>query len=323
VGDGRNSTDDTRDAILDLRKSGIDGLILDLRNNGGGSLVDAVDIAGLFIDSGPVVQVKNSQGQKRVLEDEDESLVYGGPLVVLVNQFSASASEIVAAALQDYRRAVIVGGQHTHGKGTVQTIIDLNENIPLLHLRRYDDLGALKATIQKFYRINGGSTQYRGVEPDIVLPSLFQNLESGEQYLDYSLPWDQDEPVKFKPYSDKVPDLQVIKERSRIRTAQSEGLEAIRAEAERSAVRSKQTVIELDLDVMRAKREEERVAREKIEGHYSGYEKSLEGQEDTNEDLSPPDEPVDADEWIREVGKDPYVAESEMIINDLIELHHP
>ena len=117
---------------------------MDLRNNGGGSLVDAVDITGLFIDSGPVVQVKNSYGLKRILEDDDATLVYGGPLVVLVNHFSASASEIVAAALQDYKRAVIVGGKHTHGKGTVQTIIDLNENIPLLHLKRYDDLGALK-----------------------------------------------------------------------------------------------------------------------------------------------------------------------------------
>ncbi|NNF48168.1 MAG: PDZ domain-containing protein, partial [Desulfofustis sp.] len=214
-GEGRNSTKDTRDAIMELRNQGIEGIILDLRNNGGGSLVDAVDITGLFIDKGPVVQVKNSQGMKRVLQDDDDTLVYDGPLVVLVNRFSASASEIVAAALQDYRRAIVVGGQHTHGKGTVQTIIDLNENIPLLHLRRYDDLGALKATIQKFYRVDGGSTQYKGVVPDVILPSLLQNLKSGEQYLDYSLPWDQDEPVRYDAYADKVGDLQTIIDRSR------------------------------------------------------------------------------------------------------------
>ena len=260
--------------------------------------------------------------------------MYGGPLVVLVNQFSASASEIVAAALQDYRRAVIVGGQHTHGKGTVQTIIDLNENIPLLHLRRYDDLGALKATIQKFYRVDGGSTQYRGVEPDIVLPSLFQNLESGEQYLDYSMTWDLDEPDRFWSYSDKVPDMQVIKEKSKIRTAKSEGLQAIQTEADRSAVRSKQTVIELDLAVMRAKREEEKLAREKIEDHYTGYDNGQEDDErvteemriteEVSEDISIPATEQNGDDWIEELEKDPYIAESQMIINDLTELTpHP
>ena len=155
----RNSTDDTRIAIEVLKKQGISGLILDLRNNGGGSLMDAVDTTGLFIKYGPVVQVKNSYGNKRVLSDSDKSVTWDGPLLVLVNQFSASASEILAAALQDYGRAVIVGGAHTHGKGTVQTLLDMNDNIPLLHLKKYDDLGALKVTIQKFYRVNGGSTQ--------------------------------------------------------------------------------------------------------------------------------------------------------------------
>ncbi len=149
-GGARNSTDDARDAINGLKKEGISSLILDLRNNGGGSLMDAVDTTGLFIKEGPVVLVKDSYGNKRVLSDDDSSISWDGPLLVLVNQFSASASEILAAALQDYGRAVIVGGAHTHGKGTVQTLIDMNDNIPLLHLKKYDDLGALKVTIQKF-----------------------------------------------------------------------------------------------------------------------------------------------------------------------------
>ncbi len=317
-GEGRNSTKDTRDAILELRSQGIDGIILDLRNNGGGSLVDAVDITGLFIDDGPVVQVKNSQGMMRVLEDDDETLFYGGPLVVLVNQFSASASEIVAAALQDYHRAVIVGGQHTHGKGTVQTIIDLNENIPLLHLRRYDDLGALKATIQKFYRINGGSTQYRGVEPDIVLPSLFQHLKSGEQYLDYSLPWDQDQAVDFDAYADKIPDLQKIIERSKARIERSEGLLAIKEEAERSSKRSEQTVIALDLESMRAKRAEEKLAREKVGAHFSSF--SDEGEDDGSvpEELTQSPDLESTQDWTADIAEDPYVTESEMIIDDLV-----
>ena len=298
----------------------IEGIILDLRNNGGGSLVDAVDITGLFIDEGPVVQVKNSQGMKRVLQDDDDTLVYDGPLVVLVNRFSASASEIVAAALQDYRRAIVVGGQHTHGKGTVQTIIDLNENIPLLHLRRYDDLGALKATIQKFYRVDGGSTQYKGVEPDVVLPSLFENLKSGEQYLDYSLPWDQDEAVKYDAYSDKITDLQSIIDRSKARIKESTDLLLIKEEAARAGKRSEQTVIELDLDTMRVKREEEKQAREKVGAHYGRLE------EDELEEAAVPDEIPQSPEsdpeedWIADLAGDPYVTESEMIINDLVQL---
>lgn len=319
-GEGRNSTQDTRDAIVALRNQGIEGIILDLRNNGGGSLVDAVDITGLFIDEGPIVQVKNSQGMKRVLEDDDETLVYGGPLVVLVNQFSASASEIVAAALQDYRRAIVVGGQHTHGKGTVQTIIDLNENIPLLHLRRYEDLGALKATIQKFYRVDGGSTQYRGVEPDIVLPSLFQHLKSGEQYLDYSLEWDQDAPAKYATYSDKITDLQEIIDRSRERVKQSQGLVLIEEEAKRSTLRSKQTIIDLDIDSMRAKREEERLAREKVGAHMGSLEEDQSDDTVIPEDLAESDEQTSDAEWLVELDKDPYVAESQMIINDLVHL---
>jgi len=316
-GGGRNSTYDTKEAILSLKEQGIEGIVFDLRNNGGGSLVDAVDIAGLFIDSGPVVQVKNSYGLKRILEDDDETLVYGGPLVVLVNQFSASASEIVAAALQDYRRAIVVGGKHTHGKGTVQTIIDLNENIPLLHLRRYDDLGALKATIQKFYRIDGGSTQYRGVEPDIILPSLFQHLKSGEQYLDYSLAWDQDAPADFTPYSDKIADLGTIKERSRKRVAGSEGLKLIEKEAARSAERSAQTVIDLDISSMRSKREEERIARETVGELYRRLDEQGLDTDEPGNDLENQDEST-GDDWLEELKKDPYVSEAEMIINDLV-----
>ncbi|MBV5316869.1 MAG: carboxy terminal-processing peptidase [Desulfobulbaceae bacterium] len=193
----RNVTDDTLAELNKLKKQRISGLILDLRNNGGGALTDAVKISGLFLPGGPVVQVKDSQGSIRILEDEDSAVAYDGPLIVLVNQFSASASEILAAALQDYRRAFIIGGAHTHGKGTVQAMLDMNKNLPLLHLQKYDDLGALKLTIQKFYRINGGSTQYKGVEPDLIVPSMLDYLESGEKFMDYSLPWDQVQDVGY------------------------------------------------------------------------------------------------------------------------------
>lgn len=195
--DTRNVTSDTAKELHKLHQEKIAGLILDLRNNGGGSLSDAVEVSGLFLPGGPVVQVKNSQGVIRILEDLDTNMLYDGPIIVLVNKFSASASEILAAALQDYGRAIVIGGDHTHGKGTVQSLMDLNNNIPLLHRKKYEDLGALKVTIQKFYRINGESTQYKGVEPDIIVPTVLDYLKSGERYQDYSLPWDSVSQAKY------------------------------------------------------------------------------------------------------------------------------
>jgi carboxyl-terminal processing protease len=314
--DARNSTDDTRIAIESLKKQGISGLILDLRNNGGGSLMDAVDSTGLFIPQGPVVQVKNSYGNKRVLIDDDSSITWDGPLLVLVNQFSASASEILAAALQDYGRAVIVGGAHTHGKGTVQTLIDMNENIPLLHLKKYEDLGALKVTIQKFYRVNGGSTQYKGVEPDIVLPSLFQHLKSGEQYLDNSLPWDQVDPVPYIRYGSTDVDLAMLEKKSVQRVQQDEGLQVIADEAAKASERARNTTISLKLSDMKAKREEVKVARDKIGAHYLKY---REEQDAENGDVSAadPGEQKGKDKWKEEIKEDPYINESLHILDDI------
>lgn len=311
---GRNSTEDTRKAIAALAAEGMDALILDLRNNGGGSLIDAVDISGLFIDSGPVVQVKYSNGDTRVLVDDTPGESFSGSMVVLVNQFSASASEIVAAALQDYNRAVIVGGKHTHGKGTVQTIIDLNENIPMLELKKYDDLGALKVTIQKFYRVTGGSTQYRGVEPDVVLPDLFQHLESGEQYLDYSLPWDQVPSVSYVPSASKVADLDMIRSRSEKRVGNDPGFLAIVEEAHRSAENRDQTVISLKLADMKARRDELSTAREKLGKYYKKYQKEEGDDEENIVPKSPAEEEL---EWLEEVLDDPYVREAKNIIDDM------
>jgi len=312
----RNSTDDTRKAIEELKKAGITGMILDLRNNGGGSLMDAVDTTGLFIKSGPVVQVKNSAGVKRILGDEDPEIVFDGPLVVLVNQFSASASEIVAAALQDYERAVIIGGRHTHGKGTVQTLVDMNENIPALHLRTYQDLGALKVTIQKFYRVSGGSTQYKGVESDIVLPSLFQYLKSGEQYSDHSLPWDQVESVPFVRYSGKKIDLERLMAASQLRVKSDPGLQAIADEAKKAEERSNDTVVSLQLSDMKKKREEADLARKKIGAHYRKYRVEQEGGMDEEAENSE----VKADDrlkWLEEVKDDPYVREATWVLVDM------
>ncbi len=315
-GIAKNSTDDTRKALEELKKQDIKGLILDLRNNGGGSLVDAVDITGLFLKSGPVVQVKNSFGTRKVLIDEDEKIVYDGPLVVLVNLFSASASEILAAALQDYGRAVIVGGKHTHGKGTVQTIIDMNENIPLLHLQRYDDLGALKVTIQKFYRIDGGSTQYRGVEPDIVLPSLYGHLKSGEQYLDYSLPWDHVEPVPFAPYARIDSRLEGIREKSSERVKKDEGLTIIAEEAQKSMVRVEETSVSLKLEDMKKEREAANKAREKVGAHYKKYQEE-QADEYESAETNETDEDKEEKDWLEDLQQDPYIGEAVKIFEDL------
>lgn len=314
-GSARNSTEDTRIEIEKLKKQGIDGIILDLRDDGGGSLIDAVDITGLFIDSGPVVQVKNSFGERKSLRDDDRTIVYDGPMVLMVNKFSASASEIVAAALQDYERAVIVGGKHTHGKGSVQTIIDLNQNIPLLHLRKYENLGALKVMIQMFYRVNGSSTQYKGVEPDIVLPDLFEHIKSGEKYLDYSLPWDSIEAVAYSKWAGKKIDLQMLKKRSQERTAADEGFKIIKEEAEKAAIRSEDTVISIHIDDMRQKRQESKEMREKVGVHYRKYREA----EDSfgNENSAPEDEDTKTT-WIKDVNEDPYVREAVNIVGDMI-----
>ena len=315
-GEARNSTDDTRRALQEMADKDIDGLILDLRNDGGGSLVDAVDITGLFLKSGPVVQVKNSFGKRKVLRDTDDEIIYDGPLVVLVNLFSASASEIVAAALQDYGRAVIIGGNHTHGKGTVQTIVDMNKNVPLLNLQRYDDLGALKVTIQKFYRINGGSTQFKGVEPDIVLPSLYAYLQSGEKYLDYALPWDQVEPVPYPRYRLDGIDMEQLVANSVKRRENNEGLQGIAEQAEEARKRIENTTISLTLEDMRAERQKSNEIRKRLGAQYDKYKN---GQADDFDTPPSQDEPPDSEEtWRDELHQDPYVNEAGAVLGDII-----
>jgi carboxyl-terminal processing protease len=179
----------TRDVQLlmeQLQKDGVEGIVIDLRNNGGGSLTEAISLTGLFIDKGPVVQVKESMGDVEVQSDTDPTIAYDGPLAVMVNRFSASASEIFAAAIQDYKRGVIIGEQ-SYGKGTVQTLIDLNQWMP----KESDQLGQVKMTVAKFYRVNGSSTQLRGVVPDLDLPTAFKINEYGEGSQPSALPWDQ------------------------------------------------------------------------------------------------------------------------------------
>ncbi|MBS9774669.1 MAG: carboxy terminal-processing peptidase [Tenacibaculum sp.] len=189
----RNAASDMRKEIERLKLENVEGLIIDLRNNGGGSLKMAIEISGLFINEGPVVQVKYRGENPRIKKDFDPNIQWKGPLVVMVNEISASASEIFAAAMQDYGRGIIMGGEQTYGKGTVQNIVPLN-----YYVRKYPkDLGVLKMTIQKFYRVNGGSTQIEGVYSDIAMPDRFSYMDFGERDLEGALPWDRVEQAKY------------------------------------------------------------------------------------------------------------------------------
>ena len=186
----RSTTRDVNKLITDLKKEKIDALVLDLRGNGGGSLAEATQLTGLFIDRGPIVQVQDSSGHIEVHRDRDAGIAYYGPLVILVDRFSASASEIVASAIQDYQRGIVVG-ENTFGKGTVQQLVDLNN----FSSKKDIKLGQLKATIAQYFRINGGSTQHRGVIPDIDFQTIFDNEEHGERALKNALPWSSISPV--------------------------------------------------------------------------------------------------------------------------------
>jgi carboxyl-terminal processing protease len=197
----RNSTTDVKREIERLKDEGVDGLVLDLRNNGGGSLKTAVEIGGLFIKEGPIVQVRSTGEDRQVLKDRDPSVSWDGPLVILVNEFSASASEILAAAMQDYKRAIVIGSKQTYGKGTVQNVIDLNR---MIRNNTNGDMGAFKFTTQKYYRINGGSTQLEGVKSDVVVPDRYSYIDLGEKDQDNPLSWDEIEPASYELWKSSI-----------------------------------------------------------------------------------------------------------------------
>jgi len=196
--DERNAASDIKKELIRLNEIGAEGLVLDLRNNGGGSLSTVVDIAGFFIENGPVVQVRDAKNNTEVLKDTDADVIWDKPLVILVNELSASASEILAAAMQDYSRAVVIGSKQTYGKGTVQNVVDLNRW--MRNNSTFGDMGALKITTQKFYRINGGSTQLKGVESDVAVPDRYSYIDIGERDYENPMPWDKIAPADYKTW---------------------------------------------------------------------------------------------------------------------------
>lgn len=217
----KSTTRDVRKILDEFTAKGVDVVVLDLRRNGGGSLPEAINLTGLFIDQGPVVQVKDSSGDVQVLPDDDPGAAWKGPLVVLTSKFSASASEILAGAIQDYHRGIIVGDSSTHGKGTVQSLLELGAQ--LFRIPNPPNLGALKITMQQFYRPNGDSTQKRGVLADIRLPSITDHMDVSEADLDYALEFDQVKPARYGVYNMADPKMtQALTAASQTRISQSE-----------------------------------------------------------------------------------------------------
>jgi len=249
---GRSSAEDVKKELAKLTAEGVQGVVFDLRENGGGSLRDAVEMAGLFIPSGPVVQVHDSRGTTNVLDDRDPRVQYAGPLVVLVNKHSASASEIVAAAIQDYKRGLIIGTPTTYGKGTVQRIVNLDETLPAT-LNSFKPLGSLKFTMQKFYRITGSSTQFKGVASDIVLPDVASDLDEGEQQADYALMWDEIKPSNYRPWTAQ-PNYAKLEAKSKARVAANPSFRQLAAIMQSLRKRQAETVVPLQLANFRARR---------------------------------------------------------------------
>ena len=219
----RNAASDIKLEIERLKEQGVEGIVLDLRNNGGGSLQTVVDMGGLFIKNGPIVQVKSAGEAKEVLKDNDQSIVWDGPLVILVNELSASASEILAAAMQDYKRAIVIGSKQTYGKGTVQNVLDLNR---MVRNNTNGDMGALKFTTQKFYRINGGSTQLEGVKSDVIVPDRYSYIDIGEKDQENPLPWDKIDAVDYETWGNYF-DYEATIAKSKERMANNEQLKLI------------------------------------------------------------------------------------------------
>ena len=315
----RNAASDMKKELINLKNKGINGLILDLRNNGGGSLKTVVDITGLFIEKGPVVQVKSIGGRKEILSDNDSSILWDGPIVVLVNEFSASASEILAAALQDYNRAIILGSKQTYGKGTVQNVVDLNN---VISGNTYGDLGSIKITTDKFYRINGGSTQLEGVKSDLIFPNRYSYVDIGEKDLDNPLSWDKIDPARYNN-SYKVYNYSKAISKSIERINQNKFFNIIDEHAKWIKEQQDDKVISLnyesyknDLKISKSQNDKLKEIENFISPYY--FEFSL---NTLNEDAYEIDIKEQRDRWIDLLRKDIYVNEAINLLKDLSEIN--
>ncbi|RTZ01479.1 tail-specific protease [Flavobacterium sp. RSP49] len=313
--DGRDAGKDVAIEVERLKQSGVDGIVLDVRDDGGGSLSTVVDIAGLFIEQGPIVQIKSAGRKKEVLYDRDKKIEWDGPLVIMVNSFSASASEILAAAIQDYKRGIIIGSKQTYGKGTVQNVIDLNQ---FVRSSSVGDLGAIKTTTQKFYRINGGSTQLDGVRSDIVMPDRYAYLKMGERDMDNAMPWDKIDRADYSVWTNNDNFNQAITN-SKSRISKNAQFQLIEENAKWIDSRSEENVYSLNIDTFK-------IAQSEIEEKAKKYKPIV----DYKNLLTFTSLPYEADEinkdaslkekrerWHEALSKDIYVEEALNVLEDL------
>ncbi len=315
---GARCSQDVAKEIIKLKDQSVDGIIMDLRNNGGGSLYDVVQMVGFFIPDGPVVQVKDREGNPTILRDRDRSVLYDGPLAVMVNEFSASASEIFAAAIQDYGRGVIIGSTSTYGKGTVQRNIELQPAASTQLAGESPELGTVKLTLQKFYRINGGSTQLRGVTPNIILPDQYESLKYREKDNPDALPWDE---ISKAYYIHSTPsyDLDVVKQKSLQRVESNTSFKAIK-ETSLLIEKSNEKVYSLQLSKYREDQKNMRDAFKKID-QMSKDSKPLKVDMlalDAAKLATDNDKLERRKQWVGNLSKDIYINETCMIISDML-----
>ena len=311
----RNAATDVAKEVERLKEEGVEGIILDLRDNGGGSLKTVVDMAGLFIKDGPIVQVRSSGQRKEVHEDKDERIQWDGPLVILVNELSASASEILAAAMQDYKRAVVIGSKQTFGKGTVQNVIPLDN---IVRSNEHGNLGAIKLTTQKFYRINGGSTQLEGVKSDIVVPDRYSYIDLGERDQENPLEWDKISAADYEVWDGYI-DFETTIANSKARMAQNPYIELIEENAKWLKEQQDETTVSLNYEAYKQREEESKKKSDQFKS-LREYDSKL-----TFESLKYETELFTQDSvlrekrnrWHKSLAKDIYVEEAINVLQDL------
>lgn len=315
---GRNCADDVKAELQKFKEENVSGIILDLRNNGGGSLQGVIDIVGLFIEDGPVVQVKSPNRSPKVLEDEDRNIYYDGPLVVMVNQFSASASEIFAAAIQDYKRGLIIGSRSTFGKGTVQNVLDMDRAVNVTY-RDMKPLGALKLTIQKYYRINGGTPQLRGVEPEIVLPDNYNYIDIGEKEQENALPYDEIGSAQYTVWNKGVSEYDNAISNSAKRVKKNPKFSLIDEYAVWLKQQQDDTEVSLNFADYHQDQEQFRERSEKFKDMRKADDEILVGSLSLDTEMweSSEEKSIERDRWFRNLSTDLYLQEAVSVVQDL------
>ena len=318
--DGRQCAQDVEIEINKLKAENVKGIILDLRNNGGGSLKDVVDMSGLFIEQGPIVQVKSRDEEPEVLSDKDSRVQYNGPLIVMVNSFSASASEILAAALQDYDRAIIVGSDATFGKATVQRFFDLDRAV-----RGHSEikpLGQIKLTMQKFYRINGSSNQLRGVIPDIIFPEIYDDIKTGEKEYETAMTWSEIKPVDHSQSVYHIDDKARLQIASGIRIAQNPTFQKVKENAARLKRQRDLSEYPLEKEAYIAFKKQQKAEADKYKDLFDAKVEDMVvrslpvDKEYINEDES---RKARFEDFLKGLGKDVYLEETLHIMKDMIQ----